>query len=165
MDPMSNQVPFANGAPAPQTPDMSPSERKLWANSHALDARYLLVTSAEMKLMMEGMAQMRELAGALRRTHKELELNLADYWKNEPDLPNGVAAAVFDAKKYKDAVTRAIPTLRKLHEVFFAAATKVAGFNPAFGNELGTFANNLGQQVKELEKAHAQRRDRRSTKG
>lgn len=160
--------PPINGSTRPDnapTPDMTPGERKLWCNSHALDARYLLVTYEEMTLMGESMAQQRQLAGALSRTHKELELNLADYWKNEPDLPNGVAAAVFDAKRYKKAVDLTIPVLRKLHAAFFLLVKKANEFNPVFSSELATLADDLRDQGKELERIAALRRDRRARSG
>lgn len=153
-----NEAP-PNGATPPQTPDMSPSERKIWANSHALDERYLLVTFAEMKLMGDSMAQQRTLTGALQRTFKECELILADYWRNEPDLPNGVASAVFDAKRFKKGVDLGLVHLRQI--IVKLASVPVPGDDQATRDALHAVTKDLNDQVKDLERIVAQRRDRK----
>jgi len=138
---------------------MSPGERKLWAASHALPPQYLLVTRSEMEVMGAAMAQQRNLAGALQRTFKECEVILAYYWKNEPDLTNGVAAAVFDANRYKKAADLLLVNLGKIR----AKLDGLPPINPPVCDTLYALSKELAEQIAFLQKQIALRRDRKGS--
>ena len=154
---MSDHLDKPNGAQLPDPAPMTPQERRLWSASHALPEIYLLVTREEMQVMSVSMAQQRAVAGALQRTFKECEVLLADYWKNEPDLPNGVAAAVFDANRYKKAVDLVLPHLRKLKANLAALPTSEHTATEA----LYASRKHLDEQIALLDKQTNLRRDRK----
>lgn len=153
-----------NGEPGARQPDMSPAERKVWLASHAAPEQYMLVTSDEMHVMMDGVRQNRELIDALQKTFRRCEKITGDYWKTEPDLPNGVAAAVFDAQKYKKISALLLPQLRRMVKRIEAVRYIVA---PHVGEATNQDVFGLEKEIKEaldlLETQAALRRDRKST--
>lgn len=145
-------------------PDMSPSERKLWSASHNLPPQYMLVTVKEMLLMRGHMNAESERAQAFKRTFDRIEAALKDYWKGESDMPNGVAAAVFEGKKWRNVHHLLLPHLRKAVKALDAVRAMVA---PHVGiatmQEIGDLDKNLKEAVELIETQAALRRERKAS--
>lgn len=160
---MKNDLNGANPYDKAQ-PDMTPAERKVWLASHAAPSQYMLVTVAEMQVMMDGQVQQRELCDALNRQFRRVEKILLGYWKTEPDLVNGVAAAVFDAGKYTKLAKLLPPHLRKMRDQFKAIREMVTPHvGDATKNELHELGEKIVEAIDLLETQEALRRDRRAT--
>lgn len=144
-----------------KVPDMTPAERKVWLASHNAPEQYMLVTVAEMHVMMDGQRQQRELCDALNRQFKRVEKILSGYWKTEPDLPNGVAAAVFDAGKYTKLAKLLPPHLAELKKCLSAMAGR--DLSDVQRVEFHELDKAVAEMVDLLETQAALRRDRRST--
>ena len=144
-----------------KTPDMDASERKIWAASHNLPSHYMLVTVNEMLTMRGQMNAESTRAEAFKRTFDRCDASLTEYHKTEPDLPNAVAAAAFNAKKWKTAETKVLPQLRKARDNLKAVREMVA---PHVGAATMLEIHNLGEKILEaidmLEKQSALRRER-----
>lgn len=144
--------------------DMTPAERKVWLASHNAPAQYLLVTVDEMQVMMAGVRKDREVNEALQRTFRRAELVLLEYWKSEPDLPQAIAAAVFDATRYKKGVNTALPGLRKVVEKLEAAIRLSGGLAPTVVQDFHDAKKAIEDLIEFLNKQTELRRNRKDVK-
>lgn len=144
--------------------DMNPQERRVWLASHNAPEQYMLLTVDEMVILKAGVDRANETSDAYGRTFKRCEKLLLEYWKTEPDLPNGIAAAVFDAGKYTKLAKLLPPHLRKLRDKFKAVRHIVdPHVGDATRNELAELGEGLVEILDLLESQAALRRDRKTT--
>lgn len=104
----------------------TPQQRKAWLVAKGAPDDFVLVTNTQMLAMANGMNQQRELTNGLTLIHKRLERALKEYHKTEPDMVNGVGAAVFDAERYRKGVDRALEKLGALNVKLTGLAGRVA---------------------------------------
>lgn len=100
----------------PPTPRMTPEERKIWLASKAAPDGALLMYESELAVIQRQIVTEHALRVLREKALTAIMLDLGDYYKNEPDLPNAVGAAVFDAYKFKTAVESAQGKLGPMKE-------------------------------------------------
>jgi hypothetical protein len=103
-------------------PEMNPEERALWLAAKGAPPNMMLVTREEHDRVMRALKAEHETRVGHEAGINMLILLVGDYWKAEPDLPNAVSAAMFDATRYKKAVEHALPRLKATIEKLNAAA-------------------------------------------
>lgn len=147
-----------NGTPPAR---MSAAERSLWLASHAAPPGMLLVEENEFARITSVLVQQQRLLKPCLVERNEMRRILGDYEKNEPDLLNGVASAVFDAERYKKGSDLALSGLKKAKERLDALiASESAPVNFAFRADLLAVSKAIGDEVSTLEKQAALRRNR-----
>ena len=106
-------------------PNMTPEARAVWLATHQAPPGMLLTTEAEMDRVLTAL---KKTEGARRQMVSRfgvLTLVLGDYYRNEPDMTNAVASAVFDAERYKKAVDLVLPKLKAANAKIEAADSEI----------------------------------------
>lgn len=116
-----------NGAPQPgEGQAWTPAQRKLWLKTMGAPDDFVLLTTAEMMNLMDGVKQARAVASDLSDMFRFAIKLLGAYEKTEPDFINAVGAAAFDADRYGKLVEKlaeAIPEIKKRLDLAFAGET------------------------------------------
>lgn len=102
---------------------MNPSERTLWLAKHGAPPNMRLITDLELHVIGQGLNAERAKAQALEMEVRGCARVLGDYWNTQPDLINACDAAVFDAKRFNQAIEHAEAALNDAQQLFMLIAT------------------------------------------
>lgn len=121
--------------PQPPLGTMTREARKLWLASHNAPEDAVLLSVQESDGMLKSLQAANAILQLMRRGENMTIAQTGDYFSQEPDLPNAVGAAVFDAlryKKYADLSEAKLEAVRNL----IAAAAKLPGIPAAAAVDL-----------------------------
>ena len=155
--------PLNGGRGRNRPPSMTIEERDLWMTAKGAPKDMIMVPTEEYRRLCETVILERQTRMGHESGLKGLMFLLDEYFKTEPDLGNAIAAALFDARRFKPATESAITSLKATKERLSKAIIYSAdiGLN-SFSADFLRVSNELGETIKALEAVAAERRDRRA---
>lgn len=92
---------------------MTPEERVLWMAKQQLPPGYTLLHATEVEAISNGLAAEHGKVIVYEATIEDAKTHLDSYWTTQPDLSNAIQEAVFDANRYRIALTHAEAALEQ----------------------------------------------------
>jgi hypothetical protein len=140
-------------------PAMSPDERRLWLAAKGAPADMFLITAAELGKLQGALASEHQIRVGHERGIAALCRQLGPYWVEQPDLPNAVAAALFDADKFTK-VRKTFGALRTAKGKLDRVIATAQATNFAIAADLIDVSATLDEKLRVLEEADRLRRER-----
>ena len=145
----------------PVLPLMTAEDRELWLSARNAPEGMHLIHDSELAKIMGG-----TLLGNAQLTKRNAELALimtalGSYWENEPTVADAAAAAVFDAKRWKDAAEKAQVRLTVIRDTLEAVCKSLALAQPANRFDVVGAFTEAAAAITEIETAKLLHRERR----